>query len=323
MNMEATHPFLPYLSTDYSRKILSEHYQKAGIAYPDTRSYATCYSFISHLKHGCLYYEQAQVAPLEIKPLLLFYGFIQLMKAIILTKDDQYPSNSQVLAHGVTTRKRKKTTYRFLDDEVKIQRNGLFSHFLFKLFHMKHVEGEKLLMKDLLIQIADLHPLFETLNQKKEAFSLKKDKAHILIPIDILDSYHMTTNRFTQFLENSIKDSSQKSRYINITETKDFLKLHSNIIGRKNHSPFLKDLNNNYYLFTERDKYLPFPEIASHYLLLYNLSMICRYETEWWSDLLSTFDGKDLPFILAFLDIVPKKSLQLFQELLLPAPSND
>ncbi|WP_413377075.1 YaaC family protein [Alkalihalobacillus sp. 1P02AB] len=318
MNMEATHPFLPYLSTEYSREILTKHYQKAGIAYPDKRSYSTCYSFISHLKHGCLYYQQAQAAPLEIKPLLLFYGFIQLMKAVILTKDDQYPANSQVLAHGVTTRKRKKTTYRFLDDEVKIQRNGLFSHFLFQLFHMKHVEGEKLLMKDLLIQIADLHPLFETLSEKKEAFPLKKDKAHILIPIDILDSYHMTANRFTQFLENNIKDSFGNIRHINMTETKEFLKIPSNVIKKKSRTPFLKNLNKNYFLFTEKDKYLPFPEIASHYLLLYNLSMICRYETEWWSDLLSTFDGNDLPFILAFLDIVPQKSIQLFQELLLP-----
>ncbi len=41
-------------------------------------------------------------------------------------------------------------------------------------------------------------------------------------------------------------------------------------------------------------------EIVAHYLLLYNLSMICRYETEWWYDLLHSYSNDAYPFIVQF-----------------------
>ena len=43
------------------------------------------------------------------------------------------------------------------------------------------------------------------------------------------------------------------------------------------------------------------PELISHYLVLYNLSMIARYETEWWSELLKTTPNDDYPTIIQFL----------------------
>ena len=39
------------------------------------------------------------------------------------------------------------------------------------------------------------------------------------------------------------------------------------------------------------------PELISHYLILYNLSMIARYETEWWSELLKTTPNDDYPIL--------------------------
>ena len=64
---------------------------------------------------------------LLIQPILLFYGFVHLIKACLLQQDPCYPENTSVFAHGVTTRKRKKQQYEFLKDEVKFQKNGLFS----------------------------------------------------------------------------------------------------------------------------------------------------------------------------------------------------
>ena len=60
------------------------------------------------------------------KPMLLFYGMGQLFKACLLTIDPNYPESTSVLAHGVTTRKRKKQGYQFLEDEVKIQKNWTY-----------------------------------------------------------------------------------------------------------------------------------------------------------------------------------------------------
>src|SRR6476620_4268203 len=101
------------------------------------KSYQNCYPFIYYLEHAKTYYEQANIAPLSIKPILVFYGFSQLLKACLLTIDPNYPESTALLAHGVTTRKRKKQQYEFLKDEVKVQKNGLLPCVADKLFQIK------------------------------------------------------------------------------------------------------------------------------------------------------------------------------------------
>ena len=49
-------------------------------------------------------------------------------------------------------------------------------------------------------------------------------------------------------------------------------------------------------------------EIMAHYLLLYNLSMVARYETEWWIDLIKTTPNEDYPLIYKFLSITQQKT---------------
>lgn len=53
-----------------------------------------------------------------------------------------------------------------------------------------------------------------------------------------------------------------------------------------------------------------------HYLLLYNLSMVSRYEAEWWGDLLVTKPEIDYPLITQFLKITAQKVPLLLGETL-------
>ncbi len=97
--------------------------------------------------------------------MLLFYGISQLFKACLLTIDPNYPESTTVLAHGVTTRKRKKQGYQFLEDEVKVQKNGLFTHVAEQLFHMKHLESEKFNMLDLMGIFRNYKTYFAIVNE--------------------------------------------------------------------------------------------------------------------------------------------------------------
>ncbi|KHF37773.1 YaaC family protein [Halalkalibacter okhensis] len=299
--------FIPFYSATYSRKYLTGSYEAKQISQAKTKSYQVCSSFMYHLQHGQLYFNQASNAPIEIKPVLLFYGAVQLLKACILTTDPNYPENSQVLAHGVTTRKRKKSTYRFLDDEIKIQKNGLFSHFLDKMFHMKHLEGEKYQMLTLFSHLADMHSLFGRLSNKSLSFKGERKGNTIFFPPNVLDHYHMTVNRFEQYLEANINDKAAK---VKVTETKEYVQIScSSLPPLWNSNPWLFDCDKNIYFFQDREylKGYSLPELATHFLLLYNLSMICRYEAEWWGDLIHTFDGIDFPYISHYLDVVEGK----------------
>jgi hypothetical protein len=86
----------------------------------------------------------------------------------------------------------------------------------------------------------------------------------------------------------------------------------------------LYDLEQDRYYFpAERDHFLKLPEILAHYLVAYNLSMIARYETEWWYDLLLQSASDDYVIIQHFLHIVESKFPYYIAELLLQKKENN
>ena len=189
-----------FFSAEYCQRFLKNCYQKRNIENPEQKSYENCYAFLYYLEHGQVYYQQAGSSPLIIKPILLFYGLVHLIKACILTIDPAYPETTAVLAHGVSTRKRKKQNYHFFQDEVKFQKNGLFPFISEKLFHMKQLEGEKVIMEELLQLIPELDDLFFLLEGKRTFIKLQTDNKQFFVPETILDHFHMTENRFKEFL---------------------------------------------------------------------------------------------------------------------------
>lgn len=291
--------FSCFFSAEYCQNFLKTCYLKNNIANPDAKSYENCYSFLYYLEHGQIYYQQAEKSPLIIKPILLFYGLVHLVKACILTIDPAYPESTAVLAHGVSTRKRKKQNYLFFQDEVKIQKNGLFPYMSEKMFHMKHLEGEKIVMEDLLQLIPELNDLFLFHENKRTFERIHKDGDQFIISESVLDFYHMTRNRFKEFL------TVKMGRNIEFFEEGIRFKLQHGV----SNAILLKfNLDGGCWAFPlQKNQLFHFPELLIHYLLLYNLSMIARYETEWWSELTKMMPNRDYPFIEFFLQITQKK----------------
>ncbi|WP_379971531.1 YaaC family protein [Ectobacillus sp. sgz5001026] len=296
-----------FISSTHSQKYLAACYQTLEVSEWEKRAYENCFPFIYYLEHGKNYYTLAEHAPLSIQPVLLFYGMIQLLKACLLTVDPNYPESTILLAHGVTTRKRKKQDYSFLHDEVKIQKHGLFTHAADKLFHIKYIEGDKYTMDMLMHRIAELYELF--FYSKKETKLLKvgvQNQRIISIPVAVLDLYHMTDVRFQEYIKSTC--SHLKLVPANLQNSEEILFETSIAWDGLRSSPLLYNYNEDaYFLPPSREMMTIFPEVLSHYLLLYNLSMISRYETEWWSELLRSYHSEDYPFIFQFLSISAKK----------------
>lgn len=302
--------FSCFYSAEYSQVHLKRCYQKGSVENPEQKSYENCYAFLYYLEHGQIYYEQAEKAPLILKPILLFYGLVHLIKACILTTDPAYPETTAVLAHGVSTRKKKKQNYLFFQDEIKIQKNGLFPFMSEKLFHMKQLEGEKVIMEELLQLIPELDDLFFLLNGKRTFAKIHLLNEQFEIPEAILDHYHMTENRFKEYFPTKFKNG------IEFTNEGLSFKLNNQI--HLDVSPLKFNYEGKFHAIPlHKSNLFTLPELLIHYLLLYNLSMIARYETEWWSELTKMMPNRDYPFIDTFLAITMKKGPFLIYQYLM------
>lgn len=303
-----------FYSVESTQKFLEKVYVLNGADEAKRNSFKNSERFIFFLKHAESFYKQASCSPLEIKPILLFYGMSQLIKACLITQDPHYPSHTSVLAHGVTARKRKKQNYCFSDDEVKIQRNGLCMHFMKHLFGQSGIEDERYTMKKLLAAIPELNDIFYF--QKKERFitKIRKDKDLVSIPEDIVIHYKMSDSRFVEYM-------SHHFQWTFLKKDKDDLQFH---LSRQDINPWtsislLFDMDKRqYYIPSKRDQFLKLPEITIHYLILYNIGMIARYETEWWYELLTQHVSDDYVFIQQFLMVTenkfPKYILKFLQQ---------
>lgn len=297
-----------FFSADYCQSYLKNSYRKSGVDNPEQKSYENGYAFLYYLEHGQIYYEQAEKSPLILKPILLFYGLVHLIKACILTIDPFYPETTTVLAHGVSTRKRKKQNYLFFQDEVKLQKNGLFPFMSEKMFHMKQLEGEKVVMEELFELIPELDELFQLVEGRKTFVQIHTQGEKCIIPEIVLDKYHMSENRFKEFLSGKLP----------VEFDDEGLTFYKSSLITMGSSPFKYHQEGNFYaLPIKKSNYFDFPELLIHYLLLYNLSMIARYETEWWSELTKMMPNKDFPFIQSFLDITLRKGPLLIYEFLM------
>ncbi|QFT87081.1 hypothetical protein FIU87_00070 [Bacillus sp. THAF10] len=296
--------FYPFCSADTAQRLLKKSYQHQNIELAEQKSYNNAYSFIYYIEHGLAYLQQASLTPTSIKPVLLFYGMVQLIKACLLTVDPAYPESTSVLAHGVSTRKRKKQSYEFIQDEVKIQKNGLYSHFSDKMFHVKQTEGTKYTMKELLFSIPELETTIKTTKNRSPFYQIGNLHTPFLkVPVSILDDYKMTQSRFVQYFQQQTGYELKESDSELLTfECKE------DLANSLSFSPLLfHHQSQNLYIPRKKEVLTPFPELLVHYLLLYNLSMICRYETDWWSELLHTFHSSDLALIHDFLDVTSSK----------------
>jgi YaaC-like Protein len=307
-----------FFSSQKTQHFLAKQYKKFGFQDSSGKSFDNTFGFIYYIEHGKKYYTLANQAPVELKPVLLFYGMTQLMKACILCTDPDYPDSSSVLAHGLSTRKRKKRSYEFFNDEVKVQKTGLFNHFCEKLFHMKHIEGEKFMMNHLLKTLPELGSLYKQMTGSIHQIKMDKESSNSYsLTGEAANFLHMSGERFMEYINSTLSSN---------------IRIELNNQSANNYRVFLKENLHAFncfplsYHFAEKTYYFPVDrdlmqlpelnELMVHYVLLYNLSMISRYDTEWWSELFHTYTSEELPFINQFLNLTGQKIPYLFGQLL-------
>lgn len=312
MSEPSMNSFFTYLQSEHTaQQFLLQCYEKGGIGNAKEKSYMNCHAFIYYLEHGNKFFESSKQLTTVVQPVLLFYGLVHLLKAVIITKRPDYPETTKVLAHGVSSRKRKKKHYTFLNDEVTIHHNGLFPYFSEHLFSIRSLTMRKIKMECLLSFIPEMNDLFNLYNEKRMVDIGTIGSDVLCFPLHLLDTYYLTPKSFLHRLEPhlpNIKVVNKKESMIQVTLTEP--------LTRSFGPFFFNTTDDKIYFPIRRENFLSISEVMVHYLLLYNLSMLCRYETEWWGNLIHTKPDLDFPFIKHFLHYTTEKApILLMQEI--------
>lgn len=325
--------FVFFESEPTTKEFLAAIYDKSGNIDSNKYAFLNTSKFIYFVKQAREYFFSAEKSSILVKPLLIYYGMMNLMKAVILTKDPNYPDKTSVLRHGITTRKLKKVNYQFHDDEIKIQKEGLLPLFYTIITDnaVDKIEGNKYKIKDLLSLLPEIHDSYVRLFNEKLIFPItiqQLDERLITLTVtnDILKLYG---DKVKFLFELNILGKGQDNSFTIQALNDDNLTINwvSSIPNPLKYANFfahpliIQDFKGGYYFRPLNDTRLALPEIMVDYMLMYNLGMLCRYETELWGEIIFSFSSEDMYLINELVNITMRKFPNLilnylFEELL-------
>jgi hypothetical protein len=324
--------YVYFESEPTTKAFLEDNYEKKGIEDSHKFAFHNTSKFIYFIKQAREYFEAAKKSHILVKPLLVYYGMMSLVKPVVLTMDPHYPSNTGVLRHGVTTRKIKKLDYVFHDDEIRIQKEGLLPHFYSLLLKEKQIPQLKYKVKDLLALVPELHETFFRLYNQipTEPLYIASEKDH-----ESGNTLIYLSERMLKRLDKSAEElvrwintyNEGKGRFENGSKRhRDYIQVQWNHPDKMHvfdcpdgfaNALFRQDYKGRHYLYHATSPDLLLPEVIIHFLLMYNLGMLCRYETELWGEIIFSFSSADMFMINELLNISMRKFPNLILNLLL------
>lgn len=302
--------FVYFENEQTTSEFLRNRYTESGFENVQKHVYQATPKFIFSIKQAREYYRAAEACDILTKPLLLYYGMMALSKALITSHDPDYPSTTSVLKHGLSTRKLKREEYAFADDEVRVQKDGIF-HVLHKTLGGPPLENQqRFAMKELLAVIPELIPTYQRLygqaqvgtleilreEERRARWKLQRafvagcDKTRDEL-VDILNRYGGEETRFFY-----PEDGEEAGMFALAVEGED-----------AGHPLILYDFSGRPHLRFPHREDLVLPELTVHYMIMFVLGMLCRYETERWGEMILTFSSHDTFVINEFLNVSMRK----------------
>ncbi|WP_018131387.1 YaaC family protein [Effusibacillus pohliae] len=306
--------FVYFENEQTASRYLRDQYEKSGLPEPQRAAYQATPKLIFGIKQARQYYRAAETCDIMTKPLLLYYGMMSLARALIACRDPDYPTTTSVLKHGLSTRKLKRDSYCFIQDEIRVQKDGLFVVLHEMLGGSRFSERQRVVMKDLLAVLPELIPCYQRLYGLPCVceFEQKSDEHHTYwdLPRWILQARGYTREEFLNMLNRMHTDpSSQANRpvfYLQECDPPGRLHLHHG--SPVAHHPLLiGDVTGKMHIRYPLAGDFLLPEISLHFMVMFVLGMLCRYETERWGEMILTFLSQDVYLINEFLNLSMRK----------------
>lgn len=112
-------------SPSYAVSVLATAYQQLGFTPPKSSIIEASFAMSSAVVQMTSYFVAANSIALGSRPILLYYGMLHLAKAVAIIANPYYGDTLESQKHGLSIR-RKKGRYEYFKDRVFIQKNGVF-----------------------------------------------------------------------------------------------------------------------------------------------------------------------------------------------------
>lgn len=295
--------FLKLQNEEFARKFLYQKYLDASLKEPGVLAYKNVQSFTAYIRQACSLFHTARLCERGIQPLLLYYGMMDFFKAWILSKDPDYPKSTAVLRHGLSTRKRKKEQFRFYQDEIRIQKEGLFPY-LSLLMKVPADAGDTYRVKELLGFIPELQPTYQQIFHECTWVPVDwiPSSSLFIVPEKILDQYHLAPssfvgklNRYSGQIQFTLDHQHQGSLYLNCSSAGPPHRLHPWIEMNK---------KGDYYLYAGNHRPYPLPRVICLMMLCFAMSMLCRYDPPLWEEVMLQSVHQEQLILIHLMDLI-------------------
>ncbi|GAX88714.1 YaaC family protein [Effusibacillus lacus] len=306
--------FVYFESEQTANRYLREQYERLNLPDPQRSAYHATPKLIFGIKQARQYYRAAESCDIMTKPLLLYYGMMSLARAFIASRNPDYPTTTSVLKHGLSTRKLKRESYCFIQDEIRVQKDGLFVVLHDMLGGSRFSDRQRVVMKDLLSVLPELMSSYERLYGPPSVCEIDQAECsngrYWDLPRWILQSGQHTREEFLGMLNRMYPEQvlPDQGPVFSLAESDPPGRLHiHHTVPVTTHPLMIGDLSGRAYIRYPLTGDFLIPEISLHFMVMFVLGMLCRYETERWGEMILTFLSQDIYLINEFLNLSMRK----------------
>ncbi len=273
------------------------------------------------------YYEAAVNAPLEIKPLILYYGMVGLSKSLILSGDNTYtlsalaPDNRDHSTHGlkfgtqnpndISIRDGKRISNEFCYAATSPTRIGLYNL-------LRACYSNTPIPNDTRVAIQDLLSLVPEIYKEYRAYFKQKPRswgadAHFgvnnindTIQLIVFEDWYYHTqqiNRRERYPNSILRNFPELSTlYTREPNSDDKFRLNNNAVSIDDYI-YVSQLMTLESFALKRLNGFSVSDIDIHFILMYILSNLVRYRQDKWSRLIRRLDNDEMFLIESFIEI--------------------
>jgi hypothetical protein len=315
--------FLVYETEETARRFLKERYRQIGVKGAERVAFRNVQTFIAWIRQAVGLFQSARGSGAWARPLLLYSGMMSFFKAWILTIDTGYPQTASVLRHGLSTRKKKSGNFSVLDEEIRMQKEGLFP-LAARLAGTPIPSGEGYTFRELLSFLPDLCFRFPSLNSHSSWIRTEAEDGGLCITPEELVRLGMTPTSLYERLSRMYAGCPWIPGIAPTADGREMIRLlwrPAAYDASPPPRPFVPGLSVNmkgdHYLWIGNNRPLTPPgEWIAFGMLFFSLSMLCRYDPLLWSEIIFERIRRESVLIEPLLALAERKFPQLVLEAL-------